>query len=324
VCRRHHFAEREGDAVATPSLLAERRASFPGRYREVCTLPSHRCIREVTHGTVVVPSGIILADRVTSAAAGGLGRPFRLDLPPPARHQTILLARTLGNLGLNSFAGPRQQPSDNVMNDDEYLAQGKAANAAQRAARGDSRLFALLDQEEGFEELLSVPFALKHVRDLHVVMRHAVAEAGDLREDLTHHPLFHPGFAGFVLGFSIGLAEAHRQKHLGLSRSLTRLSKWQKELADEWGVQIATYYLALIDGEGIFGKEADADLYGIGDRWRLLGEDERLDEFDRLKDCVERGKRAAHEWFDEAEDVPPRFLEALEAFVQANPDAVFG
>jgi hypothetical protein len=89
-------------------------------------------------------------------------------------------------------------------------------------------------------------------------------------------------------------------------------------------VQVATYYLAVVDSDGIFGKEADADLYGIGDRWRLLGDERRLDAFERLKDCVDAGKAAARGWFDEAEDVPPRFLDALGAFVAANPDRVFG
>ena len=102
------------------------------------------------------------------------------------------------------------------------------------------------------------------------------------------------------------------------------LSRRQLELCDEWGVQVATYYLAVVDSEGIFGKEADADLYGIGDRWRLLGDERRLDEFDRLKDCVERGKRAAHGWFEDSTDVPPHFQDALAAFVEANPNRVFG
>jgi hypothetical protein len=226
------------------------------------------------------------------------------------------------SLGLRSSSN--ESDADAGMNDEEYVAEGKASNTAELASRQDARLFAQLEQEEGFEQLLGVPYALKHVREIHVVMRHAVAEAGDRREELTHHPLFHPMFAGFVLGFAIGLTQAHRAKHMGLSRNLTRLSSSQKEFADECGVQIATYYLSLVDSEGIFGKEADADLYGIGDRWRLLGEERRLDEFDRLKDCVERGKRAAHGWFDEATDVPPRFLEALEAFIEANPNAVFG
>ncbi len=210
------------------------------------------------------------------------------------------------------------------MNDDDYIALGKQSNAAELASGQDAALFLQLEQEEGFEDLLEVPFVLKHVRDIHVVMRHAVAEAADRREELTHHPLFHPGFAGFALGFAIGLAQAHRRKHMAIRASLAKLSRRQIELCDEWGVQVATYYLAVVDSEGIFGKEADVDLYGIGDRWRLLGDERRLDDFDRLQECVDHGKRAAHGWFEDSDDVPPHFLDALAAFVEANPNRVFG
>jgi hypothetical protein len=210
------------------------------------------------------------------------------------------------------------------MNDEDYIALGKQSNTAELASGRDAPLFMQLEQEDGFEELVGIPFALKNVRDLHVVMRHAVAEAADGREDLTHHPLFHPGFAAFVLGFAIGLAQAQRHKHLGFRSAKAVLSRRQQELCDEWGVQVATYYLAVVDAEGIFGKEADADLYGITDRWRLLGDERRLDEFDRLQECVDAGKAAARAWFEDEDDVPPRFLDALDAFVAANPNRVFG
>ena len=210
------------------------------------------------------------------------------------------------------------------MNDEDYIAQGRQSNSGELGSREDAQLFSQLEQEDGFEELLGVPFALKHVRDLHVVMRLAVAEAADRHEELTHHPLFHPGFAGFVLGFAIGLAQARREKHLGFRSSLGRLSRRQLELCDEWGVQVATYYLAVVDAEGIFGKDADADLYGITDRWRLLGDERRLDEFERLKECVDAGKAAARAWFEDADDVPAPFFAALSGFVEANPNAVFG
>jgi hypothetical protein len=210
------------------------------------------------------------------------------------------------------------------MNDDDYTALGKQSNSSELGTSRDAQLFIQLEQEDGFDELLEVPFALKSVRDIHAVMRHAVAEAADRDEACTHHPLFHPGFAGFVLGFAIGLAQAHRQKHLGFRVASAKLTRRQLELCEEWGVQIATYYLAVVDSEGIFGKDQDADLYGIGDRWRLLGEERRLEEFDRLKDCVEAGKAAARGWFDDAEDVPPHFFTAISAFVEANPDGVFG
>lgn len=210
------------------------------------------------------------------------------------------------------------------MSDDEYISLGKKSNSSELSSRQDGQLFMQLEQEDGFEDLLEVPFALKHVRDIHVVMRHAVAEAADRREEFTHHPLFHPGFAAFVLGFAIGLAQAHRRKHTAMRARLSKLSRRQLELCDEWGVQVATYYLAVVDSEGIFGKEADVDLYGINDRWRLLGDERRLDEFDRLKDCVDAGKRAANGWFEDSMDVPPQFLDALAEFVEANPNRVFG
>lgn len=210
------------------------------------------------------------------------------------------------------------------MTDADYIAMGKTSNSAELSSADDPQLFRELEQEEGFDELLEVPFALKHVKDLHIVMRHAVAEAGDRREELTHHPLFHPAFAAFVLGFAIGLVQAHRQKHLPASET-PKLSRRQLELCQDWAAQIATYYLAVVDSEGIFSKDADVDLYGISDRWRLLGDEERLGELDGMKECVDLGKRAVREWFDEDDaEVPPHFLEALEKFIDANPDRAFG
>ncbi len=211
------------------------------------------------------------------------------------------------------------------MNDDDYSAAGRSANSTELSAAEDQQVFRELEQEEGFEDLLDVPFALKHVKDLHIVMRHAVAVAGDQQEELTHHPLFHPAFAAFVLGFAIGLAQAHRQKHLPTRSASAHLSRRQLELCDEWGAQIATYYLAVVDSEGIFGKDADVDLYGISDRWRLLGEERRLAELDGMQECIELGKRAVREWFDDGDaDAPPHFRQALESFIKANPDRAFG
>jgi hypothetical protein len=209
------------------------------------------------------------------------------------------------------------------MNDDEYLSWGKKSNTSEHASREESGIFRLLE-EEGLEALYEVPFGLKHVHDLHVVMRHAVAVAGERREDLTRHPLFHPVFAGFALGFAIGLAEAHRGKHTGFRARLARLSRKQLEACHAWGVEVATYYLANVDAEGIFGKDTDAELYGIPDRWRLLTDERRLEQFKALKDCIESGKRAAHLWFaDDTADVPPYFVDALASFVEAHPDGRF-
>lgn len=210
------------------------------------------------------------------------------------------------------------------MTDDEYVSFGKTANSGELAASENQAIFRLLEEEEGLAPLFEVPFGLKHVKDLHVVMRHAVAVTDERREDLTRHALFHPVFAGFALGFSIGLAEAHRRKHAGFRASFARLSKRQIESCHAWGVEVATYYLALVDADGIFGKEADGELYGIPDKWRLLSEERRLAPFDLLKDCVAVGKRAAQLWFaDDTADVPPHFLDTLVNFVEAYPDREF-
>jgi hypothetical protein len=213
---------------------------------------------------------------------------------------------------------------DEVLNDEDYLAWGKTSNTAELSSGEGNPLFALLEEEEGFEGVVEVPFGLKQVSDLHVVMRHAVAVAGDRREDLTRHPLFHPVFAGFALGFAIGLAQAHRAKHLGYRVTPAKLTRRQQELCEQWGAEVATYYVAVVDATGIFGKEADVELYGIGDHWRLLSDEHRLETFDRLKECVAAGKSAAHRWFeDDTADVPPYFLDTLIGFVEAYPDREF-
>lgn len=210
------------------------------------------------------------------------------------------------------------------MSDEDYVAWGKKSNQAGHSQGPDVQLFRLLDEDEGLDALYEVPFGLKHVKDVHVVMRHSVAVAGDRREDLTRHSLFHPAFGAFALGFAIGLAQAHRIKHMGFRANLNRLSRGQKELCDAWGVEVATYYIAMVEESGIFGRDADADLYGIADRWRNISDERRLESFDRLSDCVEAGKKAAHIWFDDdSADVPPYFLDTLANFVDAYPSKAF-
>lgn len=221
-------------------------------------------------------------------------------------------------------AKPDPNADGGAMGDDDYIAWGKTSNSSELAAGEGNALFQLLEEEEGLDALMDVPFGLKHLKDLHVVMRHSVAVAGDRREDLTPHPLFHPAFAAFTLGFAIGLGQAHRLKQMGFRAGQARLSKRQLELCDQWGAEVTTYYLAVVDSDGIFGKDSDADLYGIADRWRLLSDERRLDAFGMLKDCLESGKRAAHRWFeDDTADVPPYFLDALANFVDAHPDRAF-
>src|SRR5215470_5801755 len=153
---------------------------------------------------------------------------------------------------------------EETLTDDDYVAWGKTSNTGELSS-AEAPLFRLLEDEEGFDSLFEVPFGLKHVKDLHVLMRHAVAVAGERREDLTPHPLFHPAFAGFALGFAIGLAQTHRAKHLGFRASVARLTPRQIELCEQWDAEVATYYLAVVDSESIFGKDADVELYGIAD-----------------------------------------------------------
>ena len=211
-----------------------------------------------------------------------------------------------------------------TVTDDDYISWGKTSNSGELAGGEANPLFRLLEEEEGLDSLVDVPFGLKHLKDLLVVMRHSVAVAGDRREDLTRHPLFHPAFAAFTLGFAIGLAQAHRAKQMGFRANMARLAKRQIELCDQWGTEVATYYLAVVDSDGIFGKDSDVDLYGISDRWRLLSDERRMEAFERLKECVESGKRAAHRWFeDDTCDVPPYFLDALANFVDAHPNRAF-
>ncbi len=235
----------------------------------------------------------------------------------------------MGNSSLVTTLGFRRNRSDpnadgGAMTDDDYIAWGKTSNSTELAAGEGNTLFQLLEEEEGLDALMDVPFGLKHLKDLHVVMRHSVAVAGDRREDLTRHPLFHPAFAAFTLGFAIGLAQSHRMKQMGFRAASARLARRQLELCDQWGAEVTTYYLAVVDADGIFGKESDVDLYGISDRWRLLSDERRLDAFELLKDCMESGKRAAHKWFeDDTADVPPYFLDALANFVDAHPNRAF-
>lgn len=215
-------------------------------------------------------------------------------------------------------------PEANVLSDDDYIALGKQSNNTELSASEGEPIFRLLDDDEGFDGLFEVPFGLKHVKDVRVVMRHSVAVAGDRREDLTRNPVFCPAFAAFALGFAIGLAQAHRLKNLGFRAHLGRMSRKQLEFCEAWGVEVATYYLATVDEDGIFGKQADLDLYGIPHRWRLVADDRRLETFGLLKECVEGGKRAAHLWFeDESADVPPHFLDALANFIDAYPNQSF-
>lgn len=208
----------------------------------------------------------------------------------------------------------RKSGPDAAMNDDDYVSLGKMSNAkALESERGEG-LFRMAQEDELFAGVLDVPFSLKHLRDLHAVMRHSVAVLGERHEELAHDRLFHIAFSAFTLGFSLGLVEAHRKKLMGLRPGVAALTRGTR--AETWGVEIATYYIAYVDLEGVFGKRADIDLYGIGDAWREVANEERIDAADRLEHVVAAGRRSAREWFEEeAADVPRAFVDALAAFI---------
>jgi len=200
------------------------------------------------------------------------------------------------------------------MNDEDYVSLGRTANAKALDTEGDEALFRMAQEDELFEGLLDVPFALKHLRDLHAVMRHSVAVLGERHEEIAHDRLFHLAFSAFTLGFALGLVEAHRAKLMALPPGRPALTRGTR--AEAWGVEIATYYIAYVDLEGVFGKRADIDLYGIGDAWRDVADEDRIDAADRLEDVVAAGRRAARAWYDEETgDVPGTFVDALTAFI---------
>ncbi|MCU0898610.1 MAG: hypothetical protein MUC55_14100 [Burkholderiales bacterium] len=223
---------------------------------------------------------------------------------------------------LMSSLGLRQARGD-AASDDDYVSWGKKANQAEYANHDNAEMVRVLEEEAALDDVLEVPFALKHVRDVSAIMKLAVAVIGERREDLTRHPMFHPAFGAFALGFALGMVAAHRAKHAGL-KGVAKLGRKQLELCDDWGVAVATHYLALVEVSGIFSKVTDQQLYGIADRWWILADERRWELFPRLADCVEEGRRAAHQWIaDDATDVPPYFLNALGNLVSVYPDRRF-
>lgn len=214
----------------------------------------------------------------------------------------------------------RRPKPDTEQSDMDYLSVGRAANGTELATGEDSTLFRLLHEEEGFEEVLEIPYALKQLKDTHAVMRLTVAEAGEIDEELTQHPLFHPSFGAFALGFCLGLVYAHRAKHLSWERGAPKLNHIQGEQCDAWGVEVATYYLAVVDAYGIFGKNSDVDLYGISDKWWQLAEHDRFEGMDSVQNCVAAGREAALRWSeDDSADVPAAFIEALRQVINTSP-----
>ncbi|HKO88089.1 MAG TPA: hypothetical protein VJU83_06165 [Burkholderiales bacterium] len=214
----------------------------------------------------------------------------------------------------------RRPKADGAQSDVDYLSVGRAANEAELATGEDSLLFRLLHEEEGFDGIMDIPYSLKHLKDVHAVMRLAVAEVGETHEELTQHPLFHPAFGAFALGFCLGSGAAHRAKHLGWQGNAAQLNHIQIEQCEAWGVEIATYYIAVVDAYGIFGKTSDVDLYGISDKWWVLAEQHRFDGVEVVQECVGAGRAAALQWSDDdSADVPALFQVALERVVSTGP-----
>ena len=241
-------------------------------------------------------------------------------------HYCIVVARCRTFVSGPSFAstlGLRRRPlaADSTLRDVDYVAAGKRANDAEFRQAAEQQLFRLWQEEEGYDWFLAVPFAFKQLIDLHAAMRHAVAVVGEKPQPLTHHSLFHPVFAAFALGFAQGLVTAHRRKHLrwhGESGDLTRM---QQEQCDNWGIEIATYYIAALDAFGIFGKATDVELYGISDKWWTLGDAQRVEAVAGVHDCVQTGRLAAEHWSDdERVDVAMQLAEVLDRVITAASD----
>lgn len=212
----------------------------------------------------------------------------------------------------------RRKPKvDATQSDIDYLAAGRAVNDAELGTGEEALLFRMLHEEEGFENIFDIPYALKHLKDVHAVMRLAVAEIGDQHENLTENPLFHPAFGAFALGFCLGLVAAHRAKHMDWQGAGT-LNHIQREQCDAWGVEITTYYLAVVDAYGIFGKNSDVDLYGISDKWWQLADHDRFEGIPAVRHCVDVGRKVAGQWSEDAIDVSAPFLEALQAVVESG------
>jgi len=208
--------------------------------------------------------------------------------------------------------------------DDEYLMAGKRSNSAQMAQAQEDELFSLLKGNDQLDEVLEVPYALAHIKDLHAAMQLAVASAGDQREDLVRSSLLLPVFGAFVLGFAIGLASAHRLRHAMVRDGAQALSPDAVERCEEWGIMVALYYLVKVEAFGIIDKETDQRIYGIADQWRLLADERRLAQYSQLSECLAAGKRAGDAWFhDESVEMGQALTELLATFIETYPNQSF-
>ncbi len=206
----------------------------------------------------------------------------------------------------------------------EYLALGRRSNATQLDARQDDGLFGLVRGNDVLEELLDVPYALGHVKDLHAAMQLAVASVGERDESLLHNSFFHPVFAAFTLGFAIGLATEHRASHFAGPAAAVSLSSDDRVQCRDWGVMIALYYLVHVETRGVIDRDTDSAIYGIADNWRLLADARRLQPYSRLTNCVRAGTRASLGWArQEAVDMGEVLAHSLNRVIEAYPGRTF-
>jgi len=208
------------------------------------------------------------------------------------------------------------------LSDEEYLALGRRANQQTLSDAYAEDLFVVMRDGEHLDHILEVPFALAHIKDVNAAMQVAIAGVGESREDLTSHSLFHPGFAAFVLGFAMGFATAHRLKYTD-GRSV-RLHPRSQAMCDDWGIAVALFYLVKVEALGIIDLETDRDVYGIDNRWRLVGDDRRMEPFEHLHELVQQSRAIGEGWFsDESADMGVKLIPLLERLVDLYPGRAF-
>lgn len=207
------------------------------------------------------------------------------------------------------------------MSDEDYVAAGRRANQEALAGVYSDDLFQVLRAGEHLDDILQVPYALAHIKDVHSAMQLAVAAVGESREDLTAHPLFHPAFAAFVLGFSIGFVTAHRHKAQG---KVQELPPRTIQYCEDWGVSIALFYLVKVEASGIMTGDTDRLIYGIENKWRLVSDERRLEPFARLNEVTAEARAAGESWFhDESIEMGPTLMLVLQRFYDAYPGKLF-
>ncbi len=219
---------------------------------------------------------------------------------------------------------PARPPAVRTPGNDEYFSIGRQSNAALIEQRQDEGLFSLVRGNDTLEELLDIPYALAHIKDLHAAMQLAVVSMGEEREDLIASSLFFPVFGAFALGFSIGLVTAHRARHAATYQGLETLPKEDQQQCRKWGVMVAVYYITKVEVMGILDKETDKQIYRIDDHWRLLADDRRLQQFSRLPACVSTAAELGSAWSDdESVDVGKALTTLMVEFSQHYAEKSF-